>query len=831
MISLSFRLLRRDWRSGELRVLLIALLIAVTCVTSVSFFTNRISQALIYQSSELLGADLRLVSDHPINASAFNIARKDGLKSAETRSFRSMIMAEGHAQLVEIKAAGAGYPLRGHLRIATDQFSQDMATNSLPKSGEVWVSSRLLQQFGLSVGDRVQVGKLLVRITAVLTFEPDRSGNMFSLAPRLLMNLEDLPATGLEQEGSRIRYMLLVAGEQKQVKKYRQQMKINLGRGERIEGASDARREIRVALSRAQQFLGLAAVVAVVLACVAIAMAARRFSQRHLDTCAIMRCFGARQSQLTTIFVIQLIVLGLFTGLLGVLAGYFAQSVLAKLLGGLLLVKLPQPSAMPVLIGLGVSFGGLMGFALPPILRLRNVPTMRVLNRDSSGVSSAIKPVTMTSYLLGLAALAVLVLIQAGNLKLGFWLLSGLVGTALVLWIVSALLVRGLKHIARHGSSAWRFGLVNLTRRTNTSIIQVMAFGVGLMVLLLLTVVRGDLLRGWAQSIPPDAPNRFVINIQPDQLTAVKTFFKQKGLETATLYPMVRGRLIEINGKPVSAKDYQDQRTKRLVDREFNLSWAEKLQKDNKIVAGHWWSNDYQGKHFFSVEAEIAKAIGIKVGDSLTYNIAGQKFTAKVTSLRKVEWDTMRANFFVLASPGALNGYPQSYITSFYLPNKKSRYLDEMVKRFPNLTVIDIGSILSQIRLIIERVSMAVEYVFAFTLAAGLTVMYAAIQSTLDERLRENAILRALGAQRRRLWKSLAAEFVTLGSLAGLLAALTAGVVGFAIAHYVLNLEYVANHWLWLAGLLSGGIGVGIAGMLGTRRVLKSPPLAVLRRG
>jgi putative ABC transport system permease protein len=831
MIRLSFRLLSRDWRSGELRVLLIALLIAVTCVTSVSFFTSRISQALISQSSELLGADLRLVSDHPIKVSAFNIARKDGLQTTETRSFRSMIMADGHAHLVEIKAVGKGYPLRGHLRIATDQFTQDAPTNKLPESGEVWVSSRLLQQFGLSVGERVQVGNLSVRISAVLTYEPDRSGNMFSLAPRLLMNLKDLPATDLEQEGSRISYMLLVAGDQRQVKEFQQQMKTLLERGERLEGASDARREIRTALTRAQQFLGLAAVVAVVLACVAIAMAARRFSHRHLDTCAIMRCFGARQSQLTMIFVLQLFMLGLMSGLVGVLAGYFSQTVLAKLLGGLLLVKLPQPSVLPVLIGLGVSFGGLMGFALPPILRLRNVPTMRVLNRDSAGVFNGSKPITMTSYLPGLVALAVLVLIQAGDLKLGFWLLSGLVGTALVLWVVSALLVWGLKHIARHGSSAWRFGLVNLTRRTNASIIQVMAFGVGLMVLLLLTVVRGDLLRGWAQSIPPDAPNRFVINIQPDQLTAVKAFFKRKGMETATLYPMVRGRLIKINGKPVSAGDYQDQRTKRLVDREFNLSWAEKVQKDNKIVAGHWWNKNDEGKHLFSVEAEIARAIGIKVGDTLTYNIAGQPFTAKVTSLRKVEWDSMHANFFVLASPGALNGYPQSYITSFYLPNSKARYLDEMVKSFPNLTVIDIASILAQIRLIIERVSLAVQYVFIFTLAAGLTVMYAAIQSTMDERLRENAILRALGAQRRRLWKSLAAEFVTLGSLAGLLAAFTAGVVGFALAHYVLNLDYVANNWLWVAGLLSGGIGVGFAGIVGARQVIKSPPLTVLRRG
>lgn len=830
MFRLSMRLLRRDWRSGELRVLTAALLIAVTCVTSVSFFTSRIGQALKYQSSELLGGDLRLVADHPIKARARELAKNNHLQTAETRSFRSMILAGKKSQLVEIKAAGMGYPLRGRLRIASDRFVKDEVTEKLPGPGEVWVDARLLQQLGLSVGNTIQVGNSVFRISSILTYEPDRSGEIFSLAPRLLMRLDDLAATELEQEGSRMRYVLLVSGEQKAVERYRKQMKSVTGRGERIEGAADARREIRIALNRAQQFLGLAAVVAVILACVAIAMAARQFSQRHLDTCAIMRCFGALQNQISRIFIYQLLVVGFIAGSIGIVIGYFAQLVLTGLLGNLLLVTLPQPSLDAVIIGMGISFAGLVGFALPPILQLQNVSTLKVLNRDFSGPNREIRLISIISYVLGLGVLTILLFVQANDVKLGLWLLLGLTGSAVILWSVSMMLVGSIKYVARHGNTAWRFGLINLTRRSKSSIIQVMAFGLGLMVLLLLTVVRGDLLRGWVEGLPADAPNRFVINIQPDQVSSVQSFLMTKGLDAVQLHPMVRGRLVKINDKPVGPEDYQDQRARNLVNREFNLSWAEELQQDNKIIVGRWWSKTDFGKQQLSMEEGIANTLGVSLGDTLTYDIAGNVFTAEVTSLRTVQWDSMRANFFVLAPPGVMEDYPASYITSFYLPGNRTQVLDELVSFFPNLTVIDIASILSQVRLIIERVSLAVEYVFGFTLAAGLTVMYAAIQSSLSERLKENAILRALGAKRRRLWVGLAAEFFTLGSLAGLVAALMASALGFAIARYVLELNYFSNPWLWISGMLLGGLGIGLAGVIGARKVLYSPPLAVLRQ-
>lgn len=833
MTGLSLRLLRRDWRAGELRVLAAAVLIAVTCVTSVAFFTDRIGQALKYQSSELLGADLRLITDHPVAESLSRHARESGLATAETRSFRSMVLADGRSRLAEIKAVSETYPLRGQLRFSAAPFEADTPVSTPPPPGEAWIGPRLIQQLQLAVGDELQVGNTTLRLGAVLRYEPDRSGDMFSIAPRLLINLADLPATGLMQEGSRIRYGLLLAGEPDAIEQYRRVVTPQLQRGERLEGAADARREVRVALTRAQQFLGLAAVVAVVLSCIAIAMAARRFAQRHLDTCAIMRCLGARQAQINRLFLLQLLILGLVAAPIGIALGYLAQLVLTGLLGQLVLVSLPAASLTPVFTGVGVALAGLLGFALPPVLQLRDVPTLRVLRRSFSEERQTgwrgIKPAAWLVYGLGSIALALLVLFQSGDTALGRLLLLGLLATGVLLWLLASLLVLGLKRLSPHGSSAWRFGLNNLTRRPRTTIVQMMAFGVGIMVLLLLTIVRGDLLQGWQDGLPDDAPNRFVINIQAHQLAGVREFLDARGMASTQLFPMVRGRLLAINDEPVADREFGNHRANHLARRVFNLSWAQTLPADNRVVSGKWWGSGPDQAAQFSVEEGIAETLGLKLGDRLSYVIAGETMSAEVTSLRSVQWDSFRANFFVTASPGTLDEFPVSYITSFYLPADQVETLNALVQQFPNLTVIDIAAVMDQVRLIIERVSLAVEYVFLFTLAAGLAVMLAAIQSTLDERLRENAIMRAIGARRQRLWQSLMSEFAALGGLAGLLAALMATALGYMLARYVLELDYVGSLWILPMGVLVGGLGVGVMGILGTRQVVNSPPLKVLR--
>lgn len=824
--KLALRLMRRDWRAGELRVLAIALIIAVTCVTSVVFFTDRIAQALDLQASELLAADLRVVSDHPVKPEYLQAAAEQQLQSAQTISFRSMVLnISGKSQLAEIKAVTGSYPLRGALKISRQAFDAGEIVDHGPAKGEVWIEPRMVNQLNVAPGDEITLGNKSFKISAFLRYEPDRSGDLFSIAPRVLMNLADLPATGLIQEGSRMRYRLLVAGEKSQVRQFRGWLEKHLAAGERVEDVRDARQEVRVALQRGQQFLGLSAIISVVLAFVAVAMAAQRYAERHLNTCAILRCVGAHQSHITRIFLVQLVLLGIIASSFGCLIGYFAHAILYQIAGNLFLVDLPAPSLWPLLSGYAVGLLGLIGFALPPIWRLRNVPTLSVLRRELG----RLKPVTLTSYLFGVVSLALLILWQSGSLKLGFSVIGGVLLTALILALCAFGLILFLKRLLPRLHVEWRFAIANITRRKTASIVQVVAFGIGIMVLLLLTMVRSDLLETWQNSLPADASNRFVINIQPNQLESIQAFFKQHGLSQTRLYPMVRGRLVKINGEELNSEDFTDERAKRLATREFNLSWAKDMQTDNKIVKGKWWSQAGYDPHQFSVEEGIARTLNLKPGDVLTYQIAGEDVSASVTSLRSVQWDTFRANFFVLAPPGLLDDYPASYITSFYLPADRASLLDQLVRQFPNLTIIDISVIMNQVRGIMSRITLTVEYVFIFTLLAGLTVMYAAIQSTLDQRIRENAILRAIGASRKRLLLGLAAEFAVMGLLAGLLAAFCASAAGIVLAEQVFELEYQLNLLVWVIGVLGGVLGIGIAGVLGTRQVLARPPLAIIK--
>ena len=820
----SMRLLARDWRAGEVRVLFGALFIAVASVSAVGFSTDRVDQALHRQANELLGADALLVASQPLSPAVMQQAQAAGLRSAETQTFVSMVQTREANQLTEVKAVSAGYPLRGELRIAAAPYAPERSTHEIPLPGTVWADARLLGQLALAVGDEITLGRAQFRITAVLTHEPDRGGDLFSIGPRLLMNLHDVAVTQLIQTGSRIRYRLLVAGDAQHVQQFRAEVLPLLGPGERIESVEDARPEVRAALERAQRFLGLAALVAVLLAAIACAMAARRFTARHLDNCAIMRCLGARQSLITHLYFQQMLILGLLASLVGCAVGYVAQHVLTSLLGELVTVQLPRPSLWPVLTGVATGLVTLLGFVVPPVLALKNVPTLRVLRREVGLPARG-----WSAYLLGALVFAALLLWQAGDIKLGLYLVASTAATLALLAVAAWALVRGLAVVRGRVGVAWRFGLANIVRRAGGSVAQILALGLGLMALLLLTLVRADLLQSWQGSLPLETPNRFLINIQPEQRDALQDFFVREGMPAPVLYPMVRGRLTAINNRPVTAADYPDERASRLVGREFNLSWMQMLPQDNQIVAGRWQGGEAGGEYALSVEDGIAQTLGLALGDHLTYSIAGQAFTGVVTSLRKVDWDSFRANFFVIAEPGALEHHPASYITSFYLPETQQDFLQGLVRTFPAVSVIDVAAIMTQVRNIIERVTLAVEYIFLFTLAAGFMVLYAAIQATQQERLQEGAILRALGASRAQLLAGVSAEFALLGLLAGIVAASAASVTGYVLAERLFHLPYQFNPWLWLLGPGLGALAVAVAGAWGNLSVLRRAPLQVLR--
>jgi putative ABC transport system permease protein len=823
--SLALRLVSREWRAGELHVLILALVVAVGAVTSVGFFTDRTRQALERQATELLAADLRIASSKPLSDEVYRAVQRYRLQSARTVSFPSMVLAGERMKLVEVKAVSLGYPLRGRLKAASDLNGIESAIRAIPEPGTVWLEVALFSALDIGVGDRVTVGERQLTAARVLTYEPDRGGDLFSIAPRVLMNLEDLPSTRLIQPGSRVRYRLLVAGAPEGLTALRSFMENRLEPGMPLEGVQDARPELRAALDRARQFLGLATLASVLLAGVAVAMAARRFSARQMDAAAMMRCLGASQRRITGLYSFQLLALGLAGGVLGGLLGFLGQAGLAQLLQGLIPETLPVPSPMPLLAGLLTSLLTLMGFALPPLLRLKDTPTLRVLRRELAAPRAS----PLLTYALGLSAFAALLLWQAGDLKLGGYVLLGSFGTVLVLTGLALALILVLRTMRGRVGVTWGYGIANLSRRGGASAAQVAALGLGIMVLLLLSLVRADLLQSWQTSLPREAHNRFLINIQPDQVEAVQAFLQSQRFPATELFPMVRGRLVAINGQAVSAADYADDRAKRLIEREFNLSWTQQVAPDNRVVAGRWWTRDDRGHALFSVEQGIAETLGVHLGDRLTYRIADMDLTGAVSSLREVNWDSFRVNFFVVTPPGVLEDFPKTYITSFYLPREDQEVLNALIREFPNVTVIDVEAIMSQVRAVMDRVTRALEYVFLFTLAAGVAVLYAALQATHDERLQESALLRALGASRRQLVSAWLTEFAVLGTLSGLVAAIAASVLAYVLAEHVLKLPYYFNQWLYLWGPLVGVLGAILVGFLGVRAVLRRAPLETLR--
>ena len=823
-IALAWRLLARDYRAGELTLIAAAIVIAVASVTTVGFFTDRVQRVLDRQANRLLGADLVIADSRPPAPELREEALRRGLAATLHLRFPSMVVYGERTLLSDVKVVTAGYPLRGELRTSERLFGPERRADSIPERGTAWVDERLITTLELSVNDRIGLGKLQLRVAAIITHEPGVELGFLSGAPRLLLNAEDLSATGLLQPGSRVGYRLQVAGSDPAVNAYREWAQPRLQPGVRIEGVRDARPELRSALERAEKYLNLAALTSALLAAVAIALAVRRYLQRHLDGCAVMRCLGASQRLISGLYVTQFAILGTAASVAGIAMGVCAQALLAAWLGQVVAVELPAPGVLPVAHGAAVGLLLLLGFALPPLLSLARVPTLRVLRREL-GLPGGLGAV---GYAAGAAVVFALILWRAQELRLGFIVLGGFLAAMACAGALTWLVLRSLTVLRARGVS-WRFGVAGLQRRQLGTILQVVALGLGVMALLMLTLIRGELLRTWQNSLPANAPNRFIVNVQPDQLAAIGTYFAARGMPAPPLLPMVRGRLVRIGERSVAPEEYADDRARRLVTREFNLSWATRMQPDNRIVAGSWWEGTSASADQFSVEHGLAERLSIRLGDVLTFDIAGAPVSARVTSLRSVDWDSFNVNFFVVAPPGLLDDFPAAYVSSFHLPRNDVAFLSGLVKAFPNVAVIDIAQMLAQVQGMLDQAARAVQFVFLFTLVAGLVVLYAAVASTQDERLYQAAVMRTLGASRSQIRRAHLAEFTLIGAIAGFVAAAGASGVGYFVARRVLQLDYAPDPAVWLIGVAGTALGVAAAGWLGTRRVLAVPPLRVLR--
>lgn len=827
-IALVLRLAWRDWRSGELTLLVIALMVAVGTVTSVSLFVDRLHQALLSESATFLAADRYIGSSEEIPQRFRDEAHALGIDTADTLSFPSMVFAgDDRNQLVSVKAVGDGYPLRGTLAVADVPFERGVLVDTLPMPGEVWMDSRLFPALDVSLGQEVEVGLARLTVTRVLTLEPDRGGSMYDLGPRLLMRLADVPATEVVQPGSRLSYRLLLRGDDSALETLEESLALDDEPNFWWRGIRESSPTIGSALGRAESFLLLGSLLGVLLAGVAVALSAHRYARRHYDHVGILKTLGATPSGILTGYLTLLTLIGGIAVFFGLLIGSGLHLIIVAVLGSLIPIELPMPSARPWLLGSATGLICALAFALPPLLHLKNVSPMRVIRRDVGAAPAS----QILSYAAAVGGSLLLLIWYSGDLFLTLWMLTGTLGVLVVFFFLASLLLRGGRVVGMQAGSGLRLALAGLQRRRRENIAQILIFGLAIMLLLILFLLRTALIDEWRGQVPEDAPNHFLMNITPEDVAEIGAMIDTVSDQRGALFPMIRGRITGVNGG--DAKEWEANRRPAGGDEARlssgrNLTWAAEMPDDNRLVAGSWWEPGDE-RALVSLEDDYAEELGLKIGDVLTFDVSGAIVKAEVSNLRSLDWESMRPNFFVIFSPGALKDYPATYMTSFFLTPDKKRFLNDLLSRFPTITVIEVDAIVAQIRSIIDRVTQAVELVLGLVLASGCLVLIASIQASRDGRMLEHALVRTLGGTRKLIAGSLAAEFAALGLFAGIVAVVGAEISVALLQSQVFELGVSLHPWLWLVGPIAGAVIILCVGLAGTRRLISSPPIAVLR--
>ncbi|PCI68486.1 MAG: ABC transporter permease [Piscirickettsiaceae bacterium] len=821
-LNIALRFLQRDARHGELTLLVLALIIAVTSSTAISLFADRLHKTMNSQAAEFLAADLVVTSSVVIPSAWSDKAASLGLNDAFTVEFSTVLIENDELLLAGVKAVSGRYPLRGHLKAKDAVESDSVVQLQGPTKGHIWIDNRVLTALKLSMGDVVTVGELPLTVSHIITYEPDKRGDIYSLSPRVLMNEADLPATHVLQPGSHVHYFFQFSGEPAAISEFNKWVKPQLAVSQRVMDVQDDRPELGSALSRAERYLGLSSILVVLIAGVAIAMSSRRFTERHFNSTAIMRCMGCKQNDMVMIFLYQFIVLGLLACSIGLIFGWFVQEILFDLLRSLLPAKVSDPSMMAVMFGFLTGFAILIGFALPPLLRLKRVSPLRVLRRELDPINNS----SWFVYGLALLLVAGLVLQYTDDARL----MASIIGGGLLAIVLSGGLILGLlkqlNKLVPKLSLGYRLGFQGLLSNPTVTTVQILAFSITLLAMLLSFTVRNDLLSDWQKQLPNDAPNYFALNLFPSQITSFEQQLEKLDIPAANLYPVVRGRLVEINDEPVQRHVTKDSQGERAIHRDLSLTWGDELPADNKTLAGSW-GHAKQGE--VSIESKLAKSLKIEMGDKLTFTIGNEQATAVVVHIRSVQWDTMKPNFYMVLSKETLEGFPTTYITSFYLSDENQKHLNALVKQFPAMTVLEVDAMLKQIKMILTQLTAAINYLLYFALLAGFTVLFSSVYSTLDNRISEGALMRTLGAGRALLRQAQIVEFAMIGLITGLISVFMVQLLLFGLYNYVLHLPFQLNVLLCLAVPVLSVLTVVAAGLWGVKDVVKKSPMIVLR--
>ena len=816
------KMLARDWRGGELGVLLLALILAVGVVSGISAFATRLQSALNQESNRFLAADLVVRGSHEMPSAWLVEAQERGVSQAQTLVFPSMVYASDDSmQLVSVKAVTESYPLRGALTFSEQPFGPVLPVAGGPPRGQVWLESRLFALLDIAIGDTVAIGEAEFTVAAAARTEPDQAATFGGYGPRVLMHYDDIPATRVVQPGSRVEYRQLYAGEPAALEQFRLWLGARLDDNQRLIDVSEGQPGVSSALQRAERFLLLAGSLGVVLAGVAIALAARRFSERHNDYVAIMKSLGATSSRINRLYGSSLLLLGTVATLIGCSLGWAIQSAFFVLFADQLPVQ-PGPSGIrPYAIGAATALTCLLCFAWPPLRRLGLASPLRVLRRDAPLENRR----TLGDYALGLAAVALLMWGYSRDWQLTLAVLAGLALTVVLGLVLALTLLRGGRLVGMRAGSIWRLALAGLQRRGTSNAMQVVIFAMAIMLLLVLVLLRTSLIDEWQTQLPDGTPNHFMINIGPEDVQAIDQLLRAKDIASEALYPMIRGRIMAVNGVDLPASDNPEDGRRQ---RETNFTWSDAIPAGNRLYAGEWWPAQTD-EVVVSVEREFAERQGIVVGDEVSFRVGSEPLLARVVNIRELDWQSMRPNFFLIFPPRALAGYPATFMTSFYLGPDNKAFLNQFIRAFPTVSVIEMDVVVEQIRGIVAQVSAAIELVLAVILAAGSLVLVAGVQASVDARMHESAILRALGARRSLVLGGLFIEFATLGLFAGLLATVAAELSVYMLQEWVMDMRYAPSPWVWPLGIGAGMLLIGGLGVFSCRRVVSSPPVALLR--